>query len=295
VRGLEYHLVVYLAVNALVVASWALFSPSGSFDQVSQLLTHPDQARSAGFYPIYLILFWGVGLLAHALIVLLGAPARRRRRRRERRKRQAERREAQRAARHAAAHDVPPPAWDASDLPRQRQWVAVMFTDIVDSTPLTERLGDARWSELLAEHRATVRETVTAHDGREVGTQGDSFFVRFDEPDDAADCAAHLQQLLAKHRLESALVPHIRVGLHAGDVMRHDDDLVGRVINLAARVVAVADEDEILLTEPMADHLSRSHLLVDHGLRTLKGFEQPRHLLALRWDLEESDPTAPAG
>jgi class 3 adenylate cyclase len=268
---------------------------------VPKLLTDPDQAKAVGFFPIYIIVIWGVGLLSHALVVFLGTPARHRRRRRAAAKRRAQRRE-ERATRRGDATatvsaDAAPASaveWKPSDLPRDRQWVAVMFTDIVESTSLNERFGDEQWSDLLASHRSAVRETVAAHDGVEVGTQGDSFFVRFDRPDDAADCAAHLQQLLGKHRLDDELVPRIRVGLHAGEVMRHDDDLVGRVINLAARVMAAAEADEILLTEPLADHLSRSYDLVDHGLCTLKGFDQPRHLLALRWELDGSG-TARAG
>jgi class 3 adenylate cyclase len=160
----------------------------------------------------------------------------------------------------------------------------VLFTDIVDSTLLTERYGDETWSAVLSDHRATVRDSVRAHDGTEVGTQGDGFLVRFDVPDDAADCAVDIQQLLADHREEDERVPHVRIGIHAGEVVHRDDDLVGRVINLAARVTAEAAPDEILVTEPFADHLAPGHPLVDRGLRTLKGFDQPRHLLALAWE-----------
>jgi class 3 adenylate cyclase len=73
------------------------------------------------------------------------------------------------------------------------------------------------------------------------------------------------------------------LGLHAGEAIHDDHDLVGRAINLASRVTGAAAADEILVTEPFADHLSGPQPLVDRGLKTLKGFDQPRHLLALVW------------
>jgi class 3 adenylate cyclase len=165
-----------------------------------------------------------------------------------------------------------------------RHWVAVMFTDLVGSTDLAERLGDQRWHALLAAHRRLVRECVGANRGTEVGTQGDGFLVRFDSPDAAVTCAVAIQrQTAVSRRSEEPLMPELRVGIHAGEVMADDDDLIGRVINLAARINEAAEPGEILVTEPAADHLSPGVSLVDRGLRPLKGVGQPRHLLAVAW------------
>ena len=174
----------------------------------------------------------------------------------------------------------------ATDGDPGRQWLAVMFTDIVDSTPLTEHFGDDEWARLLGEHRVVVRHCIAAHGGVEVGTQGDGFLVRFDTPDAAAATAILLQQTLADERHGRASderTLHVRIGIHAGEVVHNDDDLVGRVINLAARVTSAAEPDEILVTEPFADHLTDGQPLVDRGLQALKGFDRPRHLLALAW------------
>ena len=180
----------------------------------------------------------------------------------------------------------PSPAPPAAS-PAGRQWVAVLFTDIVDSTALNHRLGDGEWARLLAEHRSLVRECVTAHAGAEVGTQGDGFLLRFDEPDHAAACAVEIQQrLLDARAARGDQAPlHVRIGMHAGEVVQDDDDIIGKVINLAARVTTAAAADEILVTEPFADHLSAGHILMDRGLKSLKGFTQPRHLLALAWQV----------
>ncbi len=78
-------------------------------------------------------------------------------------------------------------------------------------------------------------------------------------------------------------MPELRVGIHAGEAVADDNDLVGRVINLAARVNDAADPGEILVTEPAADHLSPGVALIDRGLLPLKGIVQPRHLLAVAW------------
>jgi class 3 adenylate cyclase len=164
-----------------------------------------------------------------------------------------------------------------------RQWVAVMFTDLVGSTGLAEQLGDATWHELLATHRQHVRTCIDQHQGSEVGTQGDGFLVRFELPDAAVACAVALQRQMQEGRDRGAFVPELRIGIHAGEAMADDNDLVGRVINLASRVTDAAAPGEILVTEPVADHLSPGVALADRGLKPLKGFAQPRHLLAVMW------------
>jgi class 3 adenylate cyclase len=181
-----------------------------------------------------------------------------------------------------------------------RQWVAVMFTDLVGSTGLAESLGDSTWHEMLTSHRQLVRQCVTDHHGAEVGTQGDGFLVRFETPDAAVACATFLQRSMSDTRVAGAFVPELRIGIHAGEALADDNDLVGRVINLASRVTDAAGPGEILITEPVADHLSPGVALTDRGLKPLKGFAQPRHLLAVVWhptdetivlttELEESD------
>jgi class 3 adenylate cyclase len=166
-----------------------------------------------------------------------------------------------------------------------RQWVAVMFTDIADSTPLTAELGDEAWREVLSRHRATVRAHVDECQGREVSTQGDSFFVRFDEVTGALRCAIAIQRSLAIERQGDDLVPETRIGLHAGEVVADDGgDLLGHVVNLASRVTSVATGGEILVTESVADLAPSEMAFVDRGLETLKGVPQPRHLLAVKWE-----------
>jgi len=312
VRGLFIHIVVYGVVNALLVGVWLVTTGSPlALTQVStQVSTDPGLALRNGFWPLAVAAGWGGALVIHLgvwLSAVLFGGGRRRRIRRE--------------ARRAALSPKPPelPAsttWTPvisvgqdlaqhatraaiglveslaskaanrpaeSQVPSGRHWVAVMFTDLVGSTDLAESLGDARWLKLLAAHRRLVRECVGANRGTEVGTQGDGFLVRFNSPDAAVACAVAIQRRSAASRRHEPLMPELRVGIHAGEAVADDNDLVGRVINLAARVNEAAEPGEILVTEPAADHLSPGVPLIDRGLRPLKGIGQPRHLLAVAW------------
>ena len=159
-----------------------------------------------------------------------------------------------------------------------------MFTDLTDSTITNEQVGDSVWAEIVSRHRNVVRAATEQHHGVEVGTQGDGFFVRFDQLTDAAACAVRIQRESAEQRGNGSFVPPVRVGIHGGDAVHDDDDdVLGQVVNIAARLLAVAQPHEILVTEPVADAVE-SGTLDDRGLVTLKGISQPRHVLALSWE-----------
>lgn len=159
-----------------------------------------------------------------------------------------------------------------------------MFTDICDSTAENERLGDAVWHDVLGRYRAVVRTAVGGRGGSEIATAGDGFLLCFDSPSEAVLAGIDIQRALADGRAADADTPHTRIGLHAGEVVDAGTDVLGHVVNLASRVSAVAEPDEILITEPVADLLVGSLQLEDRGLQPLKGVSQPRHVLAVRWD-----------
>ena len=287
-HGWTIHLTVYLAVSALLTFVWLL--TTGSVDQLQTIASTPATAMDEGFWPIWYLAVGGCAFVIHTGVAFsngaFGFQARRRRRRR--------RREMQRAwdktttwAANMATAKLEAKRSQSGDAvpPGTRQWVAVMFTDIADSTPLTVELGDDAWREVLGRHRATIRAHVDECAGREVSTQGDSFFVRFDEVTGALRCAVAIQRSLAAERKGDDLVPDTRIGLHAGEVVADDGgDLLGHVVNLASRVTGVAVGGEILVTESVADLAPADIDFVDRGLETLKGVPQPRHLLAVKWE-----------
>ncbi len=275
-RGAFIHTVVYVAVNSLLLALWVL-GGGGSSDDAARALGSLDAAKQTGFWPLWVILSWGTGLIIHWSFALAGI-RRRRRRRHRKRSRQDQRRDGVGNGSAAGSPQTEPQE-------TRRRWLAVMFTDLVNSTVLTERLGDDAWAESLRRHRDFVRGKIERHGGVEVGTQGDGFLIRFPNPDTAVACAVELQRSSAKRRRTHPDTPKLRVGIHAGEVVHDgdDDDLVGRVVNLASRVTQVAEPDEVLITEAVADHLVREITLTDRGLHQLKGIERPRHLLSVVW------------
>jgi class 3 adenylate cyclase len=246
-RGLFVHLVTYAAVNGFLVAMYLLTGGTAAH------VRSPD----AGFWPIWVIASWGVALVIHAAVAV------------------------SRIGRRRPARVAPGPAGAVDARPR-RQWVAVLVTDVVGSTPLAHAMGDDAWHDALAGHRRLVRRAVSDRRGTEVGTQGDGFLARFDSPADAVRCAVDIQRLVGEARAAGGPPIAVRIGVHAGEVVDDGTDVVGRVVNLAARVTAEAEAGEILVTEPVADELGDQLIVEDRGLRPLKGIDRPRHLLAVR-------------
>jgi eukaryotic-like serine/threonine-protein kinase len=290
VHGWTIHLTVYAAVNSLLIFFWLL--TTGSVDALQEVAANPTTALDEGFWPIWPLALGACALVIHTGVAFsngaFGFQARRRRRRRRREVQRAWDKTTSWAASMATAKLEAKRNQAGATVPvGTRQWVAVMFTDIADSTPLTAELGDDTWREVLSRHRATVRAHVDDCAGREVSTQGDSFFVRFDEVTGALRCAIAIQRSLAAEREGDDLVPETRIGLHAGEVVADDGgDLLGHVVNLASRVTGVATAGEILVTESVADLAPSDIAFVDRGLETLKGVPQPRHLLAVKWEAD---------
>lgn len=285
--GFRAHLTSYGLVNGFLVGIWVVTGAHGEF------------------WPIWPMMGWGLGLGFHAMGVAshqrhrAERSARREAQRMRHEARHAERHEryAERHQRYAERHQR-----DAERLDRRRHdrdaderraapagpaRVSVMFTDVVDSTRLNEALGDEEWIRVLSHHRAMLRTVFAAHGGTEVGGQGDGFLARFSSPADAVGCAVEIQRRLAAQREAAGFALRVRIGIHAGDAIDHDGDLIGSVINLAARVLREARPDEILVTEQVADGAGRSFELEDRGLVELRGFAKPRHLLSVRWPKDD--------
>lgn len=290
VARLLTHIIWYAAVNAFLVAVWVL--TSGSVTELQALSKDPTTAVSAGFWPVWPFLAWGLAVLIHLGVAvpnaLLGSRAVRRRRRMARDAARAGKeivREVGSAidrAKERRSRPEPPEPPKRPSTP-ERRWVTVLFSDISDSTKLNEELGDVEWHRVLARVRSIVRGALASRGGTEVGTQGDGTLARFASPADAVLCAIDIQSALAAAGASGEFIPGMRIGVHAGDAVEEEGDLVGRVINLASRVTDEASPGEILVTEPVADQLVGKLELEDRGLRPLKGLAQPRHLLAVRW------------
>jgi class 3 adenylate cyclase len=161
--------------------------------------------------------------------------------------------------------------------PTERLLATILFTDIVSSTERAVAIGDAAWRELLERHHAIVRTELARHQGREVDALGDGFFAAFESPARALQCACAIRD---------ALVPldlHIRSALHAGEFELAAGKLTGVGIVVGARILAVAEADEILVSATVKDLVTGSGLaFADRGEHELKGIPGAWRVFALR-------------
>lgn len=127
--------------------------------------------------------------------------------------------------------------------------LTMMVTDIVDSTRLAESLGDRRWIGVLGEHNVLVRKQVAHHGGTEVKAQGDGFLVVFPSARRAILAAVDVQRALARYRDDHPDMPvTMRIGLHTGEIVDVDGDVLGQNVIVAVRIAAKADPGEIVVS-----------------------------------------------
>ncbi|MES5486764.1 adenylate/guanylate cyclase domain-containing protein [Bradyrhizobium sp. INPA03-11B] len=153
-------------------------------------------------------------------------------------------------------------------VPTSRVLATVLFTDIVDSTKRARELGDHAWQELLGRHNQLVRAEITRFSGHEIKTLGDGFLATFDGPARALRCASAIVQVMPGIGLS------VRAGLHIGEIEASANDVNGIAVHVAARVVATAAPNQVLVSSTLKDLVAGSNIkFQDHGSRTLKGLD----------------------
>jgi class 3 adenylate cyclase len=157
--------------------------------------------------------------------------------------------------------------------------VAILFSDIEESTALNERIGDRAWVRLIARHDKMVARHVKRHNGYVVKSQGDGFMIAFAQPEHAVRCSVELQRAIG--RRPNGI--RVRIGIHSGKSVRRGDDLFGRNVAMAARVAGEADGGEVLVSSPVRDALvDLDDLAFDDGRDVeLKGFSGTHRLYAV--------------
>lgn len=162
-----------------------------------------------------------------------------------------------------------------------------LFADLRGYSAFVEAHGDLRASELLARYRAIVRDVVSRHEGAEVRTEGDSFYVVFPSASRAVVCGMDL--LVATSQAE--LPVGVGIGVHAGETADTGEGPVGSAVNIAARVCAAAAPGELLVTDTVRA-LTRTlvpYRFVPRGTPPLKGITEPIALFRVE---SASDPGA---
>jgi class 3 adenylate cyclase/pimeloyl-ACP methyl ester carboxylesterase len=159
----------------------------------------------------------------------------------------------------------------------ERVLATVLFTDIVGSTEWATSLGDSRWREVLASHRASVRRELGRFAGTELDTAGDGFFASFDGPARGIACADTIVHTAAQDGLE------IRAGLHTGECEREGDKLAGIAVHIGARIAALAMPGEVLVSRTVKDLVAGSGIeFDDRGEHELKGVRGAWQLYAVK-------------
>jgi class 3 adenylate cyclase len=166
-----------------------------------------------------------------------------------------------------------------ADVEPDRVLATVLFTDIVDSTKRAVELGDRRWRILLEQHDGIVRQELGRYRGREIKTLGDGFLATFDGPARAVRCALSIAGAVRSIGLE------VRSGVHTGEVEVRGEDIGGVAVHIAARIAAMANTGEVLVSSTVRDLVAGSNLsFCERGARALKGLLEPVRLFSVDID-----------
>jgi class 3 adenylate cyclase/pimeloyl-ACP methyl ester carboxylesterase len=164
---------------------------------------------------------------------------------------------------------------DWEEPEHERVLSTVLFTDIVGSTARAAEIGDRAWADLVTEHHRRVRARLARFRGREIDTAGDGFFASFDGPARAIRCAQAIVEEMRQLEMP------IRAGIHTGECEITDGKVAGIAVNIGARIAALADPNEVLVSQTVRDLVSGSGLgFTDRGSHKLKGIAADWRLYA---------------
>ena len=149
----------------------------------------------------------------------------------------------------------------------------LLVTDIVDSTARALELGDGAWRDLLARHDKVTRDALDRFRGREITTTGDGFVATFDGAERAIRAAQEIR------RSNAELGVGVRAAVHTGELELEGGNVRGLTVHIAARIAALADSGEVLVSWATRELLAGSRLrFTDRGEHSLKGIAEPRRV-----------------
>jgi class 3 adenylate cyclase len=158
----------------------------------------------------------------------------------------------------------------------------LLFTDVVDSTRLSQSLGDQRWSALITEHFNVTDAIVESEGGSVVKTLGDGGMYVFSSA--TASLAASIR-IQGEATTLGNQVLHVRAGVHTGDVIHGENDYLGLTVNKAARVAAAAEGDQVLVSSSTVESVNGSKFEFGDPITVdLKGIEGTHTLRPLLWN-----------
>lgn len=185
----------------------------------------------------------------------------------------------------------------AADEQTSSGTIAVMFTDIVGSTAMTQNHGDEAAQEVVRTHNRIVRAALTTYQGREVKHTGDGIMASFSNTAQGVEAAIYIQRKTYQDNTTNPSVPlGIKIGINAGEPIVEDDDLFGTTVQLAARIVDKAGNYQIFVSETVKGICQGKAIQFEsRGTREMKGFKEPISLFEAVWQTgAEATTPAPA-
>ncbi|UKJ76635.1 nickel-binding protein [Azospirillum brasilense] len=174
---------------------------------------------------------------------------------------------------------IPDPVPTAADWETAApSFCAVLFTDIVDFTSITARLGDVKAVDMVHEHDVIVRRALKNTAGREIKRTGDGMMASFRDVSAAVACACFIQQAFDMFNHDRAEHLRVRIGIHAGEPVEDNNDLLGCVVQVASRICQNAEADTVVVSDIVHNLVVGRFEAVDLGLTPLKGLVHPAHL-----------------
>lgn len=170
----------------------------------------------------------------------------------------------------------------------------IMFTDIVSSTHMTQRLGDRLAQQLIHRHNTIVRQALNTCGGEEIKQTGDGIMASFMWASNAIDAAVAIQKAVGAYNRESPTVPlEVRIGLNAGEPIVENNDLFGLTVQIASRVCGEAGKNQIYVSSVVKELAAgKNYTFTPLGEFNLKGIDAPQTLYEVIWNEEKPKKTA---
>lgn len=181
--------------------------------------------------------------------------------------------------------------------PSSEEKHTILFADVCGSTQIYEQHGDAEGLRIVGGAVSVLSEVTTTHDGTVVKTIGDEVMARFADPSVACKTAEAMHRAIREEESLSELDVRVKIGLHCGEVLMEAGDVYGDAVNVAARMVELAQADQIITTQATIEQLPEA--LRENTRRlskiTVRGKEQPLQICEYLWKSDDAARTVVGG
>ena len=166
-----------------------------------------------------------------------------------------------------------------------RQLAAIMFTDIVGSTAMTQQLGNVAAQKVVRAHNTAVRNALAKFKGREVKHTGDGIMAVFTDAPSAVQAAIQMLRDIAAHNVANPNLPlTVRIGLNAGEAVEEENDFFGAAVQMSARVCSKAADGNVWVSQSVVDACKGHRLgFIPRGKFEMKGIQGARMLYEVGW------------